>query len=50
MRGLDPSEVDYYFNYLRNQWGTKARRLGEGQIITKRRSVQGIWNPFIKYE
>jgi large subunit ribosomal protein L43 len=50
VRGLEAEEVEHYVYYLRNQWGTKAHRLGAGQIISRKRSVQGVWNPFVKYD
>ena len=48
--GLEADEVEHYIYHLRNQWGLKSRRLGAGQIISQRRSVQGVWNPFVKYD
>lgn len=47
---MDADEVDYYMHYLRNQWGNKPRRLGTGQIVSQRRSIQGVWNPFVRYD
>ncbi|ELR10837.1 mitochondrial ribosomal protein L51/S25/CIB8 family protein [Acanthamoeba castellanii str. Neff] len=48
--GLEADEVEHYIYHLRNQWGLKSRRLGAGQIVSQRRSVQGVWNPFVKYD
>jgi hypothetical protein len=48
--GMEADEVEHYIYHLRNQWGFKSRRLGAGQIVSQKRSVQGVWNPFVKYD
>jgi predicted nucleotide-binding protein (sugar kinase/HSP70/actin superfamily) len=47
---MEADEVEHYIYHLRNQWGFKSRRLGAGQIVSQKRSVQGVWNPFVKYD